>query len=128
MTDPGINPFTGTQVYSAFAPMLPTEPVIPSGEDIFNELMSKIEPELTTAMMPTLDAKYAGETEEQHNARQERYQKALDEYETQLNAYLDDLQGKVSQFERENREMLELAEQHAETNAIDSLSSAISNS
>lgn len=50
-------------------------------EDVYDYLMGAIEPELTRAQIPLLDAKYQNETPEQKKARGERYAAAFAQFE-----------------------------------------------
>ena len=64
---------------------LPQPPAMPPDAEAFYEgVMAQIEPELTAAQLPTLAAKYAGETQGEARARAERYAKAFAEYERRL--------------------------------------------
>ena len=56
---------------------IPLPPAIPGGDEVYNGIMGAIEPELMTDALPTLAAKYAQETQEQRDARMERYKKAF---------------------------------------------------
>lgn len=127
MPDPVTNPYTGTLVFSAFSPVLPEPPQIPESGEIFDRIMGKIEPELTTKMLPTLETKYKDETPEQHEARQERYKRAMEEYRKEMDAYMTLLQSDISQYERNARELGEFADKQAESAELDSITSAISN-
>ncbi len=49
-----------------------TEPLL-TPQWLYDELMSRIEPDLVSNQLPLLDQKYAGETEEEHAARMEQY-------------------------------------------------------
>jgi len=53
---------------------------VPSGTEIYDALMSKIDTDLLTANIPTLDAQYAGETAEEKKVRYERYQESYKKY------------------------------------------------
>lgn len=66
---------------------LPTFPQVLSGDDLFDAIMSQIEPDLTTKVYPTLEEKYKGETPEQNAERKERYIKAVDEYKKRFAQY-----------------------------------------
>ena len=66
---------------------LPPPPVIPSGEEMYDQIMSQIEPDLVTAQLPLLKEKYKDETPEQAKARADRYNRAFAEYEKQFAAY-----------------------------------------
>ena len=69
--------------------MTPTDPPAASpgvqiptdGKELYDSIMKDIEPDLLMDVIPTLDAKYAGETPEQNAERQARYQKAFTEYD-----------------------------------------------
>lgn len=126
MTEPTTNPFTGQPVFSAFSPMLPAEPNVPEGEEIYNRIMSGINPELTTAMLPTLAKKYSDETPEQHEKRQERYKKDLIQYKKESAAYMAELRKQVSDYERTTRQVTELADTHEEQGHLNSITDAIS--
>ena len=101
---------------------------IPTGEELYNTLMSKIEPDLTTDQLPLLDAKYAGETPDQTKARAERYEKAFAEYEKQLAAYLSTLKGKVHDFQSTARKSLEHEAKEKEETELGSLEQQIQQS
>ena len=85
----------------------PQEIKIPSGEEVYNGIMGRIEPELLTTVIPTLEEKYKGETEAQRAARLERYKKAYEEYDRQYEAWTLELKTLVT---RARREALESAE------------------
>jgi hypothetical protein len=76
-----------------------TDLQIPSGDDLYNTLMGRIEPDLTTDQLPLLDQKYKGESAEEAKVRAERYEKAFAEYDKQLAEYLAELQGKVREYQ-----------------------------
>jgi hypothetical protein len=50
-------------------------------EELFDLLMGSIEPELTSAQIPLLDAKYKDETPEEKKLRGERYAAAFAQFE-----------------------------------------------
>jgi len=57
-------------------------PVIPTGDDLFHEIMGPIEPDLLLAEAER-EAKYVGESEAEHTARVARYADAITEYKKQ---------------------------------------------
>lgn len=79
---------------------LPPPPNLPSPEEIYDTIMSKIEPELTTAQMPLLDKKYAGETEEQTKQRYERYSQAFMTYDEKFREYRRELEQGARNYQR----------------------------
>ncbi len=98
---------------------------IPSGDELYNTLMSKIDPDLTTDQLPLLDQKYAGETPEQAQVRAQRYEKAFAEYDKQLAAYLAALEAKVHQYQSTARKSLEHEERTKEEQQLSGLEQAI---
>lgn len=60
-----------------------TIPMAMSGEQIFDAIMGKIEPELMTSQVKTLKEKYAHESAADKKARNARYKKAYAEYDKQ---------------------------------------------
>ena len=76
----------------------PTRPVILSNAEIYDQLMSAIEPDLTTNQVPLLDQKYANETEQDEKVRMERYNKAFEAFDLALTQYLSELHTQVANY------------------------------
>lgn len=105
---------------------LPPLPQIPTGDEIYNSIMSQIEPELTSAQISLLEEKYKGETEGDQKVRMERYTKAFEEYEKQYGEYIATLDAQVRSFKRDAMSSTE-GQSRAEDNAqLASLESVIS--
>lgn len=51
---------------------------------IYDKIMSNIEPELMLSTIPLLDAKYAGESKEEHELRMKRYSTAYKKFEEEF--------------------------------------------
>jgi hypothetical protein len=68
--------------------MTPTPPKILSGQEVFDLLMQKIEPELTSEGKKHLSEKYKNETASEHAMRSARYQKAFQEYDRAYEEYM----------------------------------------
>jgi len=68
---------TAQDPYGAGMPM----PSVLTGEQLYNQIMEAIEPDLLTTAIVGLDEKYKGETAEQKAARLERYRKAYETYD-----------------------------------------------
>ena len=77
----------------------PLPPVIPSGTEVYDQIMGEIELDLTSTARPTLEEKYKNETPEQRSERGRRYHKALEEYQKQYVIYKTDLEGKIRAYE-----------------------------
>lgn len=75
--------------------------VIPSGEEIYNALMSKINPELLSTNIDMLDAPYPNETEEEHAARYQRYSRDFAQYEKDYAAWLSGVHAELHTYKKE---------------------------
>lgn len=100
-------------------------PIIPTGDELYDMLMRNIEPDLTTGQIPLLDAKYKNETPEEAAVRAERYKKAFAEYDLQLSAYLAKLHAKVREYQSSARSSLENDERTKEARALSGIENAI---
>ena len=100
---------------------------IPTGDQLYNMLMSKIEMDLTTDQLALLDEKYKGEAPEQAQERAARYEKAFAEYDKQLAAYLATLETKVHQYQTTARKSLEHEERTKEEQELGGLEQAMNN-
>lgn len=98
---------------------------IPTGDQLYNMLMSKVEPDLTTDQLALLDEKYKNETPEQAQVRAVRYEKAFAEYDRQLADYLAGLEAKVREYQSTARKSLEHEERIREEQKLDTLEQAI---
>lgn len=99
--------------------------VIPTGDELYNLLMSKIEPDLTTDQLPLLDAKYKGETPEQAQARAERYEKAFAQYDKELAQYIATLKAKIKTYQHTAMQSLEHEEKVKEEQELSGLEHAM---
>lgn len=100
---------------------------VQSGNWLYDFVMQTIEPDLTTANIETLDAKYAGESGTDHAARLFRYEKAFHDFDRILNLIQDGLtdiaqsqkkQARKQVFEKESAEKsghMKVMEQEIET-------------
>lgn len=81
---------------------------LPTGAEIYDGLMADIEPDLVSAAIPLIDAKYAGETPEQTAERLARYKAAYEEYERRFNEWADEMEVLVNAY---RKDALKLEEQ-----------------
>ena len=102
-------------------PPPPAPPKIPTGRELYDALMSHIEPELVTDVAKTLDEKYKGETPEQHARRMDRYDLAFERYEKSYADYMATLDTQVTRYRREAFAHTELRDRAAEENVLDQL-------
>lgn len=73
---------------------------IPTGAQVYDALMARIEPELVSANLPTLDVKHAGENALQRAARYARYSKAFAAYDLAFRQWMTELSQAVQLFRR----------------------------
>lgn len=84
-------------------PPVATSPGLPpllSGDALYDFLMSPIEPELTTAVLPTLAQKYEHETLEEKQLRAERYEYAFAEFDRKLHEYQKTCDRQIRDYKR----------------------------
>lgn len=103
----------------------PTPPTIPSGRKIYDSIMSKIEPELVSSSLPTLNEKYKNETAIEKKARTARYNEAFAKYRKEFNEYIADLEKKVYQYHKAAMRSTEKDSRKKETEELSSIESAI---
>ena len=91
-------------------------------------IMGKIEPELTTENLATLEEKYKGESKEDMKKRAERYKAAFLEYKRQYAIYKKEQEDNVKTYSRSVMGAVEGKSAARDQNKLDDLESAISNS
>lgn len=120
-------PTDSTQQGAQSGTQLPVPPAIPGGQEIYDLIMENIEPDLTTAALPTLKEKYAGETSDAAKARADRYQAAFAAYDRRYALYLADQENQVRTYQRQLGSGVERYARSEENQDIDQIESAISN-
>lgn len=90
------DPFAGE---SPFASLLTLQ--LPASDDVYDQIMGGIEPELVSTGIPSLTTKYKNETPQQATARAARYAKAFAEYDKQFQDYVTALDAKVHTYQRD---------------------------
>lgn len=96
---------------------------IPSGEEVYNGIMGRIDPDLLTTVIPTLEEKYKGESEAERTDRLERYKKAYEEYDKQYAAWEQELRMLVARARREALQTAEKKERVIEEQLLQNLDS-----
>ena len=104
----------------------PTAPVIPSAEELYNTIMSEIEPELTTEGVKLLSEKYKNETTEEARTRKARYDKAYAEYDKQFAKHMDNINAKVKKYERASFAEMESEDRNQESVGLAEIENAFS--
>jgi len=98
-------------------PVIP--PVIPDAKELYDSIMSTIEPELCTDQIPLLTEKYKDETQEQRTARLKKYNSAFEAYDKALDAYIKNLHQEVGVY---RKQVLGEAEKHSRSEELSKLS------
>lgn len=96
---------------------------IPTGQEIYDGLMRKIEPELLTKNLKTLDAPYKKETEAARTARYKRYSKAFTGYKKAFKAWSATFKRAVNAYKRSSVKAAEQAAKSEEETMMSNLES-----
>lgn len=107
-----------SDVYGPFA-------ALPTGEQIYDSLMCQIEPELMLENLPTLDAPYQNESEEQRAARYEGYGKAFALYRERYTLWIKNLRDSVNVYKKAFTRAAEKTNKVVEDTELESLNSQI---
>ncbi len=94
---------------------------LPSGQEIYDRLMSKIEPELVLSNLKKLDAPYKKETKAARKKRYARYAKAFKEYRSEYKTWLTKLTVAVQAYKRAVVKASERASKEKEVSALSEL-------
>lgn len=100
-------------------------PITQSEDEIYDAIMGRIEPELTSAQIPTLEEKYKNETTEEKMARDARYAAASEEFDRQLTAFNAAMSQKVRSSHREAMGSLEQKHRDDEANVMTTIESSL---
>ncbi len=107
---------------------VPALPKIKGGEEVYNMIMSDIEPELTLDNLPKNEEKYVDETKAQTIKRAQRYKDAFIEYKKRYAEYKQKQDDEVRSYGRDIMKATENKFVADDEGAMLDLESAISNS
>lgn len=105
----------------------PVPPVILGGEELYNQIMSGIEVDLTTENMPTLDEKYVGESEADQKVRMARYSEAFAEYQVQFEEFQKKQSAEIRTFGNTAISYIENQDRASDDDVLDSLEASMQN-
>ena len=103
----------------------PTKPVIPEAEEIYDGIMSKIEPELVSGQIDALEKKYKDETPEEKKSRGVRYKAAFEKYDKAFAEYMLNLHQKVTDYRKTTLGRMESEERTKEEEKMRELDALI---
>jgi hypothetical protein len=69
--------------------------------EVYDTLMADIEPELMLGVLPTLDARYAGESADEHASRMARYEAAYTKFDTEFKSFMANVGDEVHTARRQ---------------------------
>ena len=95
-------------------------------EQLYNTLMAEIEPDLLLNSIGTLDAKYAGESPEEHTARMKRYEAAYKKFDESFDKFMSEVHEEVRVSKRTALKEQEAADRQSDQPALASLEAAFS--
>ncbi len=93
----------------------------PTGREVYDRIIVKIEPELVTANLKKLDAPYKKETKAARKKRYARYAKALKQYRKEYNAWIARLRMAVSAYKKAVTRAVEKMNKTKEDDALKAL-------
>jgi hypothetical protein len=98
---------------------------IPTGKEVYDGLMSRINPSLMSDQLPHLDDSRAGETPDARKARYRGYLEDFAKYDRAYDEWLSRFHRGISQFRRAVVETAERSNRTEESGSLLSIESAI---
>ncbi|UPA23015.1 hypothetical protein K8942_02270 [Candidatus Peribacteria bacterium] len=99
-----------------------------TGEEMYDMIMERIEPDLTTKMLPQLDALYSYETPEQRAAREEWYTKVFAQFEIEYARFANGMKNYYTNIRKKALSMVRAVKEDAEKVSTTSIEESIQNS
>ena len=96
-------------------------PTIPTGRELYDIIMTEIEPDLTSTGRTTWAVKYLGETPEQCRERYRRYDLAFERYDKAYDEYMQMLNTQVDRYRHGRFQEIEDGDRRRESEALSSL-------
>lgn len=122
------SPFASQDMNIPMAGGLPEPPPVPGADEIYDMIMSGIEPDLTLVNMGSMREKYTKETPAENKKRLARYDAAFKEYNRQFGIYAAALQAQGHRYQRAARSLAEGRDRQGEQTALKTISSTIADS
>ena len=92
---------------------------------LYDEIMLQIEPDLVTDQIPLLEERYKDEPENERQARMERYDRAFDAFDTELQNFSDELYARMEEDKAAIQSTRDMAEQDEKKSAVARLESVL---
>ena len=97
--------------------------LLPTGKEIYDSLMAKIEPDLVSANISLQTDKYKDEQLDDRKKRIERYKNALNKYDEESKKFFNNLDGEIDKY----RVAVEEESKNLDEGKIQNLEDTISN-
>lgn len=105
-----------------------TSPYVLRSEDIYNLIMGRIEPDLTTEMLPLLDDLYIHETPEQRAVRAEWYNKVFAKFDSEYTRFMDKLKDYYMGMQRHVKSSVRSIKENAEKESTRAIEDSLEHS
>lgn len=99
-----------------------------TGEEMYDMIMARIEPDLMTHMLPLLDDLYSYETPEQRAAREEWYTKVFAQFEIEYARFANGMKNYYTSVRKKALSMVRAVKEDAEKVSTTSIEDSIQNS
>jgi hypothetical protein len=86
---------------------IPPFPPVPPAQVLYDFLMGKIEPDLTSNQLPLLKQKYQSETPEEKKERKKRYGKAMQQFDIAFAEYIEHYNQAVHRYKKTALQLIE---------------------
>jgi len=104
---------------------MPIPPKFPSGQEMYDSIMQKIELDLVSSALSTLKEKYKDENPKEKEARKKRYNLAFLKHNKEFKTYMVKLQIETTQYLKDARISLEEKSRAKDEQSLTSLDSQI---
>jgi hypothetical protein len=102
------------------------QPILPTGQELYDRLMGQFEPELTTEGVKLIRDRYKNETPDELRARKKRYLRAIELYEHAYQGYMATLSEQVDRYRRGTIGQVEIDDRKNEEKILSTLLSHFS--
>lgn len=98
---------------------------IPSADELYDQIMSDIEPELMLGNVAAAKEAQSADTPEQKKERSERYRRAFEEYDKRLAKYLLTLDSSIRSYVSHVKRSVEIDDRTHEETKLGSIESSL---
>jgi hypothetical protein len=96
---------------------------LPTGQEVYDGIMSMIDPELMSTQIDHLDEKYVGESPEDRKARYNRYAESFKKYDEMYAEWQKNMNEAVTEYRKESLKSAEIESREEDAAALAQLDS-----